>query len=61
MKIDKIKVSIGRTINLGNYESAKVEVGMEAEIDGVDVTDKLNLLYEEAKAQLYIKIDSEDY
>lgn len=36
MKILKIVVSKGRTVNLGNYESARVDITMEAEIEDHD-------------------------
>lgn len=29
MKIERVKLMIGKTINLGNYESARVDVGGE--------------------------------
>lgn len=41
MKITTIKVSRGATINMGNYESARVDVGAEATVnveDGDDVS-----------------------
>jgi hypothetical protein len=31
----KIKVSIGRTYNVGNYESLRLDVGIEEETEGV--------------------------
>lgn len=38
METDRIKVNLSRTINLGNYESIKIEVGLETAIndDAVD-------------------------
>lgn len=30
--MDRIKVQLSRTINLGNYESIKVELGMESDV-----------------------------
>jgi hypothetical protein len=29
--MERIKVSVGRTINLGNFESLRIDVGMEAD------------------------------
>lgn len=31
-KNDRIKVSYGRTINMGNYESMRFEVGIETDV-----------------------------
>jgi len=41
-----IKVNYGKTINLGNYENVKIDVGVEVEL-GVkdDFESNLNLLY----------------
>ena len=33
MKIDKVKVCYGRTVNLGNYESMRVDVEFSATIE----------------------------
>jgi hypothetical protein len=33
----KVKYSLGRTINTGNYENAKVEIGLELECEETDV------------------------
>jgi hypothetical protein len=35
----KVKVSLGRTVNLGNYESFRIDVGLEEEIEGSLKTD----------------------
>lgn len=32
--LDRIKVSIGRTYNIGNYESMRLDVGLEVDSDG---------------------------
>ena len=29
----KISVSVGRTVNMGNYESARIDVGMEMDCE----------------------------
>jgi hypothetical protein len=36
MKIDRISMRFGLTINTGNYESARVDVGAEARVEEVD-------------------------
>ena len=33
--MEKIKISLGKTFNLGNYESKKIEVGIERDVDVV--------------------------
>lgn len=33
MKIEKVKVAYGRTVNLGNFESMRVDVEFQATID----------------------------
>lgn len=33
MKVEKINVTYGRTINLGNYESCRIEAGAEILLD----------------------------
>ena len=40
MNITKIEISLGRTINLGNYESARIYICMAAVIDQYDDIDK---------------------
>ena len=38
MKVKTVTVSMGRTVNMGNYESARWDFSMEAEVDeGEDV------------------------
>lgn len=32
MEINKIKVGIGRTVNIGNYESVRIDIEMTADI-----------------------------
>lgn len=34
--VTKVEVSIGRTINMGNYESLRASVSLEAELDPHD-------------------------
>jgi len=33
--MSKIKVSLGKTYNLGNYESLRIDIGVEEEVDGL--------------------------
>lgn len=36
MNITKVRVSLGATINLGNYESLRLEYSQEAELTGTE-------------------------
>ena len=48
MKIESVKVSYGRTVNLGNFESMRVDVEFQATIEAGEtpenVTEKLETL-----------------
>lgn len=33
MKIKQIRIAVGRTVNLGNYESLRIDVDFTADID----------------------------
>jgi len=64
MKITKIKVSIGRTINLGNYESARIDIGLEAEASGdIESIDEflIDQLHQACLEKLNEKIDKKEY
>jgi len=50
MKVKRISASIGKTINLGNYESCKVSIGAEADVD-ISIKD-VNKCYKELVEQL---------
>lgn len=53
MKITKISVSYGRTINLGNFESARLDAMIEAELGPLEYpADVAPLLWEMAKEQV---------
>ena len=57
----KLSLSIGRTINLGNYESARVDMSLESNFDS-DVsnpTEVTDALYAELSVQLQRVIDAE--
>lgn len=45
MKIDKVKFSLGKTVNLGNYESLRLDIGLEANVEN----DYKEALYELVK------------
>ena len=53
MANDRVKVNIGRTINLGNFESFRVDVGLEADVRPTETRDaRFKLLHKEAEAQI---------
>ena len=50
VKVTKITVSYGRTINLGNYESLRLEYGMECDVDvGINPAEVLD------EARVYLR------
>lgn len=60
-EVTKVKVSVGYTKNMGNYESLRVEVGAEADIiSGEDVASEVVIqLRENVRKQLKIAVDEE--
>ena len=55
MKLKELSVTIGRTINLGNYESLRVEATSVCSFDtenGDQIEDARNLLITECRASL---------
>lgn len=45
----RVKVAIGRTFNTGNYESIRIDIGLEADTgDGDDTTLLADALFTEA-------------
>lgn len=53
MKIIKVKVSVGETVNIGNYENVRADIGMEAEIpDNKEAVDILDILRKECEQEL---------
>ena len=58
MRITEISVSCSRTVNLGNYESAKVDVSLVAEVAPTDNPDEVfESLYNNARQKLIDKIE----
>ena len=49
----RLEVSIGKTINLGNYESIKIHVGLAYDISNTaDLDEAYDELFEECSKQL---------
>ena len=42
MKIKRLSISVGRTVNLGNYESVRKELGIEIDLDPNDNIEEIN-------------------
>lgn len=43
-RIGKVYVSYGETVNMGNYESLRLDYGMEVDTSGIDENDILPLM-----------------
>ena len=41
-KVTKVKMMIGKTINLGNYESIRVDYGVEADVGEAEDLDQIH-------------------
>lgn len=55
-KIREVKVLMGRTINMGNYESTRVDVEMAIQLEE---SDHLDLEYEKLVARVRQKLEDE--
>ena len=50
MARDRVKVALGRTLNLGNFESLRIDIGLEADLgEGQDRGGGARLLRGEAE------------
>jgi hypothetical protein len=59
MKVTEITVSLGRTVNLGNYENVKLEVSMTAECEPNEPANKcFDELYQQVRSNLYAKLEN---
>ncbi len=59
MKIRKISITFGRTINLGNFESARIDIHMEADREeGDDIEDAYSDLRAEVEDRLAAEVDA---
>ena len=55
MKNRRIEVKLGRTINMGDYESARVDVGLVADVlDDKEFNDAANEVYDEVKKLMVV-------
>lgn len=53
MKRDRVDVTYGGTLNLGNYQSAKISVSLGAELEpGDDPAEVSRVLFDEARAMV---------
>jgi hypothetical protein len=60
MKNRKIKINMDRRVNLGNYESLKVEVGLEAKIsDSKNIDIEYDNIADIVSERLFNEIENE--
>ena len=52
----RVKFELAKTINLGNYENAKVCIGIEVQTD----TDNIESVYEKIRAEVTEKLEQEE-
>ena len=52
---DTIKVAVGLTLNLGNYQSMRVDVGLERKVESGDYLEKL---FAETRDDLHKQLDN---
>ena len=59
MEIRKIVVNMGRTVNLGNFESARFDLSVEAETDALDDIKELeHVVSKNLEGMITRKLDS---
>lgn len=59
MKIKHVAVSVGRTVNMGNYESLRASITLEAEIDpDEEVTEVRKFLNIQAAKELDVTVQN---
>ena len=52
MKVKKISISVGRTVNLGNFNSIRTELSIEADVDSEEYERSIEGLHEVAEYNL---------
>ena len=58
MDIKKVTVSMGRTVNLGNFESARFDLAIEAEVDALaDIKDLESAVSDNLEQMILNKLD----
>lgn len=59
MKNYRISFSLGRTLNMGSYESVRIDVGLSADVeDGEDRDEKWDELKREALAMMTEEVNT---
>ena len=53
MKIDRMKVKLGKTFNLGNYESERIDIELEAELHETDPDTAYKILREQCERYIH--------
>jgi hypothetical protein len=49
---ERVKMAVGLTLNLGDYQSLRVDVGLERECDGKYMDDEFDNMQKELNIQL---------
>jgi hypothetical protein len=49
---ERVKMAVGLTLNLGDYQSLRVDVGLERECDGKYMEDEFDTMQTELSKQL---------
>jgi len=52
MANERVKMAVGLTLNLGDYQSLRVDVGLERECDSKYVVDEFDTMQKELSEQL---------
>lgn len=52
MATERVKMAVGLTLNLGDYQSLRVDVGLERECDGKYMEDEFDTMQTELSKQL---------
>jgi len=58
-EIKEINVNLGFTINLGNYESARIDQGLTVKIIGEHTKEEIDLLYKQLRNETRKRVLSE--
>lgn len=52
MKLAKLRINYGRTINLGNYESERIDVSLETDVEEENWMNEADILFSLLKAKV---------
>ncbi len=52
MKLAKLRINYGRTINLGNYESERIDVSLETDVEEENWMNEADILFSLLKGKV---------